>query len=323
MKLVWSKKGAFLLIGIAVAIIFSVSLFFALQKPVTITVDGKIIQTRVLFAGTVADVLKKEKVELGPKDKVAPDLNDPVEKDMNVKVTRAFKVKVIADGQKKEIVTTPVPLKEAITIAGFKMGEKDFVKATPSGNKAMPNQTLELIRVNEKEYEEKKDMPCGVDTISDSTMEKGLTRTVKQGKNGQVKNTVRVTYHNGKEARREVVRTETLVHPQNKVVAMGSITQVSRGGQRFDIHNTLYMSASAYTHSGFRTATGKTPAVGMVAVDPSIIPLGSRLYIEGYGYATAADTGGSIRGNKLDLFMESRSQCVNWGRRIVKVYILR
>lgn len=197
------------------------------------------------------------------------------------------------------------------------------MKAKPSTNKVVPNQTLELIRVSEKEYEEKKDMPCGVETINDPTLEKGLTRTVQQGRNGQVKNTVRVTYHNGKEARREIIRTETLVHPQNKVVAMGSITQVSRGGQRFDVHNTLYMSASAYTHTGFRTATGRTPAVGMVAVDPSVIPLGSKLYIEGYGYATASDTGASIRGNTLDLFMENRSQCLNWGRRVVKVYVLR
>jgi 3D (Asp-Asp-Asp) domain-containing protein len=82
------------------------------------------------------------------------------------------------------------------------------------------------------------------------------------------------------------------------------------------------MEASAYTYTGNRTATGKNPEVGMVAVDPRVIPMGSRLYIEGYGYGRAADTGGSIKGNRLDLFMEDRSQCLSWGRRTVKVYLL-
>jgi 3D (Asp-Asp-Asp) domain-containing protein len=83
------------------------------------------------------------------------------------------------------------------------------------------------------------------------------------------------------------------------------------------------MQASAYTYTGFHTATGLNPEVGMVAVDPSVIPMGTRLYIEGYGYARAADTGGAIKGDKIDLFMEEYSQCMGWGRRTVKVYILQ
>jgi 3D (Asp-Asp-Asp) domain-containing protein len=82
------------------------------------------------------------------------------------------------------------------------------------------------------------------------------------------------------------------------------------------------MQATAYTYTGYRTATGQNPAVGMVAVDPSVIPLGSRMYIEGYGYARAADTGGAVRGDKIDLFMEEYGQCIHWGRRMVKVYLL-
>lgn len=136
------------------------------------------------------------------------------------------------------------------------------------------------------------------------------------------RNTVRITYHNGQEVKREVIKSEVIKEPQNKVIAMGTITTVSRGGLSLDFREARYMVASAYTYTGRRTATGQQPAVGMVAVDPSVIPLGTRLYIEGYGYAVAADTGGSIRGNQLDLFMEDRSQCLKWGRRTVKVYIL-
>ena len=88
----------------------------------------------------------------------------------------------------------------------------------------------------------------------------------------------------------------------------------------------IVMDASAYTaddpgNSGF-TATGLRLRRGMVSVDPDVIPLGSQLYIEGYGYATAEDTGGSIVGNRIDLAMDSITEALNFGRREVVVYVL-
>lgn len=70
------------------------------------------------------------------------------------------------------------------------------------------------------------------------------------------------------------------------------------------------------------TATGAVARRGIVAVDPNVIPLGTRVYIPGYGAAVAADTGGAIRGNKIDLCMESYGEAINFGRRPVDVYIL-
>lgn len=88
----------------------------------------------------------------------------------------------------------------------------------------------------------------------------------------------------------------------------------------------IVMDASAYTaddpgNSGY-TATGQRLRRGMVSVDPDVIPLGSQLYIEGYGYATAEDTGGSIVGNRIDLAMDSSAEAFNFGRREVVVYVL-
>lgn len=83
------------------------------------------------------------------------------------------------------------------------------------------------------------------------------------------------------------------------------------------------MSATAYTHTGNKTYTGIWPSVGIVAVNPKVIPLGTRLYIDGYGYATAMDTGGAIKGNKIDLFFETRAEALKWGRRNVQVFVLK
>lgn len=88
----------------------------------------------------------------------------------------------------------------------------------------------------------------------------------------------------------------------------------------------MVMRASAYTSedpgNGAYTARGNLLRRGLVSVDPSVIPLGTELYIEGYGYAVADDTGGAIRGDRIDLGMESRSEALEFGRREVKVYIL-
>ncbi|MGZ4123092.1 MAG: 3D domain-containing protein [Tumebacillaceae bacterium] len=81
------------------------------------------------------------------------------------------------------------------------------------------------------------------------------------------------------------------------------------------------MVATAYTApSTARTYTGAKPAKGTAAVDPRVIPLGTKLYIEGYGYAVATDTGLDIKGNRIDLFFNSVDQCIQFGRRVVKVY---
>lgn len=321
MGVVWSKQRTYLAAGF-LGVILLVSMFFALQKPVNIEVDGKVVKSRVFFSGTVGDVLEKNHITLKAKDKVQPSLETAVSKEMKIVVIRAFKVKVIADGQTREIISTPVTIAEAIQLAGFKLGGQDIVKTIPR-QLTVPNQEIELIRVTEAKMESKDAIPFQIERTSDNTLEQGLTKTVSPGKAGVAINTIKITYHNGKEVKREVVGSKVLQQPVNKVMALGTITSVSRGGMRLDFREAKYMQASAYTYTGYHTATGQTPQVGMVAVDPAVIPMGSRLYVEGYGYAHAADTGGAIKGNKLDLFMEERAQCMNWGNRTVKVYLLQ
>lgn len=73
---------------------------------------------------------------------------------------------------------------------------------------------------------------------------------------------------------------------------------------------------------GFSTATGRPVGPGVVAVDPRVIPLGTKLYVEGYGEAIAADTGGAIKGNRIDVWKPSVAAANQWGRKNVRVWIL-
>jgi uncharacterized protein YabE (DUF348 family) len=321
MSIVWSKKVNFFAASILTLGLLFGMLLFVIEKPVTIEVDGQLIKTRALFTRTVGDVLNQNQIKLEGNDVVSPAQDAKVKRNLPIKVTRAFAVRVVADGVSREIYTIPISSQEVVAMAGITLGERDFIKTLP-GDVVVPQQEIEVIRVTEKVISEDEEMPYQVEKTTDPTLEKGLTRTLVAGKNGLARNTLRVTYYNGQEAKRELLKIETLSQPRNKVVAMGNITSVSRGGQRLNFTEARYMQASAYTFTGSRTSTGQAPAVGMIAVDPSVIPLGTKLYIEGYGYAWAADVGGSIRGDRIDLFMEEYAQCVNWGRKTVKVYIL-
>lgn len=100
-------------------------------------------------------------------------------------------------------------------------------------------------------------------------------------------------------------------------------TKVSNSGR------TMYVTSTAYTAycsgcSG-RTATGinlrKNPNKKVIAVDPLVIPLGSKVVVQGYGTAIAGDTGGAIRGKRIDVFKSSKRAALNWGRRTVKITV--
>lgn len=94
-------------------------------------------------------------------------------------------------------------------------------------------------------------------------------------------------------------------------------------------YKTITVKATAYTASckscSGITATGlnlkKNPNVKAISVDPKVIPLGTKVYVEGYGEAIAADTGGAIKGKKIDVFMPSKTKALNWGVKTVKVKI--
>ncbi|MDM0604463.1 3D domain-containing protein [Clostridium perfringens] len=109
----------------------------------------------------------------------------------------------------------------------------------------------------------------------------------------------------------------------NTTSSNNSSSQPSSDGK---YKKTLSMEATAYS-GGTLTAMGLKPVrdpggISTIAVDPSVIPLGSKVYIPGYGYAIASDTGGVIKGNIIDLYMNSHDECISWGRRQVTLHIV-
>lgn len=128
-------------------------------------------------------------------------------------------------------------------------------------------------------------------------------------------------------------KTDNTVKEEPQQIAQASRTSISSGStvSRGATTRTLSMVATGYTdapeenypYAGQPSYIGLPLARGIVAVDPNIIPMGTKLYIEGYGEAIAADQGGAIKGNRIDLFFDSKAEAYSWGMKTVRVTVYR
>lgn len=249
-----------------------------------------------------------------------------------IDIDRAFYVTVKADGVETTFKTVACTVQNALDTAEVEVGDSDTVNLMPE--KLITKQTvIEVTRIA-------KDTVTKTETIDYETKEqktdklyKGETEVKTKGEKGKIKYTYEVTYTDGEETDRKLVSKEVVKEPVDKVVLVGTKEKpkVTTSSTPTSYKKVYTMRASAYTYGedgGNVTATGIRPYKGIVAVDPKVIPLGTKLYIETadgsyvYGTAVAADTGSAIKGNKIDLFLESESACNRFGRRTVNVYVL-
>ena len=195
---------------------------------------------------------------------------------------------------------------------------------------------IEITRISYSTEEKTTVIPFKKEKRPSADMTKGTNKVTQEGVNGSKKTTYKIKYVNGNEVERVVTNETITKEPVTQITEYGtkpidtSGFVVTKNGQKLKYKKKLTMTATAYTterSSDKITATGRVAKVGLVAVDPRVIPLGSRLYITStngkswvYGTAVAADTG--VRGNKIDLFFNTYSECISFGRRKAIVYIL-
>lgn len=167
--------------------------------------------------------------------------------------------------------------------------------------------------------------------VEDNTLFEG-EEVVLEGIHGRRVKTFKLTTSNFSKDQKELIR-EVVQEPINTIVKFGTKPFFAdKSGTKMGYTKMYNMIATAYSPTpenwGYETASGNRNREGGVAVDPRIIPLGTKLYVKGlngnpdYGYAIAWDTGGSIKGNKIDLFMEKESDCIQFGIQDVEIYIL-
>lgn len=217
-------------------------------------------------------------------------------------------------------------LEDILQDTGVELAPRDRVEARLVSGK-IPE--INVIRVRSRIVAVQDIIPPPVKKISDYNLPYGKVQVRSPGQPGLLLKKFEVVTENGVEIQRKELGSEVIKKPEPKIVAFGAAAPgvrpktASRGdtsGER--VRQVMSMVATAYTHTGSPTATGVWPHVGGVAVDPEVIPLGTKLYVEGYGPARAVDTGGLIKGRRIDLFFDTASECFAWGKKEVKVYVL-
>lgn len=172
---------------------------------------------------------------------------------------------------------------------------------------------------------ETKLIPRGVQYVFNRDLPQGRTKKKSDGQDG----VTQVTVHELKIGNKVVASkklSKTLKPTSPAVIEMSrSGFRTSRGA--FSRSTVMTVTATAYQpHDGSttgHTATGRKAEYGVIAVDPRVIPLNSLVYVEGYGFAVAADTGGAIKGNKIDVCFPSASQVNTWGRKKVTIHVFK
>ena len=234
------------------------------------------------------------------------------------------KVTVVCNGEKHDVSTTMGSVGGVLEEIGISVGANDKV----SHKLSAPVKTGMTIYYKKVEIKETKEIiPISFSTLRTFSRDQrhGSKSIVQAGVNGEKQVTYKVTTVAGKVSSKVPIKTEIIKEPKASVISIGSRGKYTSRGQTYRTRKIISMNASAYDAESFRgskTAMGMSAVYSMAAVDPRVIPLGTKLYIEGYGYAIAGDTGGAIKGNRIDLCFDTKRAALQFGRRTVKVHIL-
>ncbi len=280
---------------------------------------------------TVLEIVEDNMTELGLYDKVNFEKEYVVEDGDEIVVRRGVGINIEVDGMTITTSTTSRTVAETLTENGIFLGEQDYT-IPALDTEIVPDSIIKIIRVNAIEREREELTPFNIVYKDDSTLAKGKTKVLQAGVQGVTKVKEMVVSENGAEISVAEISREVVTEKKDEIVARGTkavSSSVARtSAQGFSYKKKMTMTATAYSafnkSGGYgKTASGRTAGYGIVAVDPKVIPLGTNLYVEGYGYAVAGDTGGVIKGNKIDLcFEKSNKELMAFGRKSLDVYIL-
>jgi len=305
--------------------------FYSTRKTVYVYIDGKENKI-VTYKNTYKKALAANKINVGPKDKTTPSLDSRVNNGDKINIKRAVNVEVAVDGKQLKVLSAEDTIEKMFDAENIVVDEYD--KVSPSKQTTLKDGIkVAITRVKIDLVKQTQVLDFAIVQKPDDNMEKGMTKLLQDGQKGEKQITTKIVYEDGKEIARQVVSEVVTKHPVQKIIAAGTlgVLNLSRGGSKVLYTKNLRVRATAYCAAetgGGRTASGTRPirnanGYSTIAVDPRVIPLGTKVYVEGYGYAIAEDTGGAIKGNVIDLYFDSTSDMYNWGSRYVNVYILK
>ena len=349
------RRNFFLyIIAIALPLVFLVTMLsqnvFA-QNTFVIT-DGDQVIVHTTYASDPAMALDEAGVDVEPDEYYTTQSEDGV---YDITVTRDDAVTVMNCGQEMKVLIQDKTVGDLLNRAGVPTGE-GYLVSCPLGDKPVDGMTIQVdhVVVNEEVYTV--EVPFGTSTVKDPYLPEGEEKILSEGVVGQVLCTADVEYYNTQEISRTVKDEKVLRPMQNRILAVGTgeLVEDTEGlpyigenaqlpligedviilptGEVLTYYAKDEFEATAYTmyDDGCDAITACQTEVrwGVVAVDPSVVPYGTRMFVlnsDGtfvYGIATAEDCGSAIQGKELDLYMPTLDEAFDYGRNPVTVYFL-
>ncbi len=299
-------------------------------KEVVISVDGN--QSKVWTTEKfVKNILEEANIEVTEQDLVSQSLDTEVGADNKIDIQKAFQLTLVDGLEERQVWSTSTTVanflkQQEVQLAESDRVDKDLEYVITSNDK------IAVVRVEKVTDVVEESVDFAIEKKNDSSLLKGEEKIVTEGKKGKIERTYNIVKENGKVVSKKVAVEKVLEEPKKKVVAVGTkvvTASVSRSGEPAS-SKEFYVEATAYTPycagcSGISAAGVNLRAnsdLKLIAVDPRVIPLGTKVWVEGYGYAVAGDTGGAIKGNKIDILVHSKSEANSWGRKKVRIKVL-
>ncbi len=302
--------------------------------------DGEKIHTLKIVEGKVSDVLESLGVNLSENDIVNLPLDFELTKETKISVTPRVKITVFADGEEKEYIVPKHSVKDTLDYLKINLSNEDEVDQNAS-LRVYDGMKINVSRIKKEEVTVTEDIPRNTVVKTSTLLSEGSTEVTCEGKDGKKELRIKQTLKDGNVIDSEILESKIIENPEDKVVVKGTgkikpkneenrkTSSESNGGKA---SNVFFGYATAYTASpGAKTSTGVRPSSeSTVAVNPKVIPYGSRILVEAQDGSyrkelIAQDTGGALKKGSaiVDIYMSSKDSCKKFGRKSVKVSIIK
>ena len=307
-------------------------------KHVTI-VDGYGEYAIITKADTVGEIYKRGILNIKQGDSL-DNMDATIADGSIISIDRSIVVNVTSRGETQRVRTKAGTTREVLTAAGIVFDDDDIFNIELDTQLKNGDSIVHSV-VETKVFTTRVTMAYETVEVKDSSLAKGKKQVLSSGENGYKNVEYIVTYQDGKEVSREVKGETVIKQPVSRKVAVGTKVAGGSGSSNLAaakpikqqvaspsdidpdrIAYTKVMNVTAYTHTGKATSTGVMPGYGTVAVHPSVIPYGTKMYIPGYGIGVAQDTG-RLASNTIDVFYDTKGQCISWGRKTLTIYFLK
>lgn len=333
---------------------------------VTVIFDGQ-SEELTLYGGTVADALKEAGLKFTEDMACSESTDAPLSDGMELTVARLTAFTVTADGKTASYKVSSGTVGEALEKCGFTLGEKDRLNVSKS-RKLTSGLKIVIQRVQVTEETDTEDIDYGTQYVTTRDLPQGETQVLSAGLKGEKELRYRATYVDGELESKELLSEEVKKEPIKQIIKRGTglpttapkLEFIDDGsgatpdptptsgrkpavavsakdgvltdpwGNEMTYSKTITGTCTAYCIPGGTTSIGLEAVRGVIAVDPEIIPYGTRMYVASpdgkivYGYGVAGDTGGACMAGEIiaDLCYDTVEECSIIGRREMVLYIL-